>query len=132
MSKSRKPVVAAIVSALMPVVLFAHHGTAGTYDVSKVRKVSGTVKQFFWRNPHCALVLTGRDESGAAVTYSFEIGGPGGLVREGWSKTTFKPGDMVSLEMHPAYGNPNVGQPLRSTIVLNGKPLPGGGAGDNE
>jgi hypothetical protein len=124
--------IAAILALLAAPTLFAHHGTAGTYDSRKVLKVSGTVKAFYWRNPHCALVLTGKDESGKEVTYAFEIAGPGGLAREGWSKQTFKPGDTVSLEMHPAYGNPNVGQPVRSTIVLNGKRLSGGSTGDPE
>lgn len=130
--KRNQSVAVAILALLAAAELFAHHGTAGTYDMTKVRKVSGTVKQFYWRNPHCGLVLTGKDESGKEVTYAFEIASPGGLAREGWSKETFKPGDTVTLQMHPAYGNPNVGQPLRATIVLNGKPLPGGDVGDNE
>ncbi len=116
---------------LLSPTLFAHHGTAGTYDMSKVLKVSGTVKQFYWRNPHCALVLNGKDELGKDVTYSFEIASPGGLAREGWTKQTFKPGDTVTLAMHPAYGNPNVGQPMRQTMTLNGKPL-NSSVGDDE
>ena len=110
-----------------PLTLLAHHGTAGTYDQKKLVKVTGVVKEFRWRNPHCALLLTGKDAAGAEVTYSFEIGSPNSLVRRGFNRDAFKVGDTVSLEYHPAFNNPNVGNPESKTFVVNGKPLTGMG-----
>jgi hypothetical protein len=109
--------------------LFAHHGTAGTYDQDKVVKVTGVVKEFRWRNPHCILLLSAKDAAGKDITYSFEIGSPGSMVGRGLSRDTFKVGDTVSMDMHPAWGNPYVGQPAGGTFVINGKPVartPGG------
>ena len=120
----RSPV--AVFALLLPSApLLAHHGTAGTYDPQKVVEYTGTVKEFVYRNPHAALILTGKDASGKEVTYSFEVLPPGGLVRNGIHKDTFKAGDTVSLSAHPAYGNPNVGKPVGGKFVLNGKPMTG-------
>ena len=49
------PVSLAIILCAIP--LLAHHGTAASYDQKKVLTVKGTVSEFLWRNPHCALFL---------------------------------------------------------------------------
>jgi hypothetical protein len=113
-----------------PVLLLAHHGTAGTYDQSKVVPVAGVVKEFRWRNPHCVLVLASKDASGNEVTYSFEIGSPNSLVKGGFSRDTFKVGDTVSLNMRPAFGNPYIGSPAGRKYVINGKEVTGIAGGD--
>ena len=130
MKNTKASVLVALALLVSPVSLFAHHGTAGTYDQTKVVKVSGVVKQFLWRNPHCILLLTGKDAAGKEVTYSFEIGSPGSLVGRGFSRDSFKVGDSVALDMHPAFGNPAVGQPATRTFVINGKPVTGVAGGD--
>jgi hypothetical protein len=122
--------VMAALALLSAPALLAHHGTAGTYDQNKVVTVSGVVKEFRWRNPHCTLVLAAKDGSGKDITYSFEIGSPGSMVGRGLSRETFKVGDTVSMEMHPAWGNPYVGQPANRTFVINGKPVTGMPGGD--
>jgi hypothetical protein len=82
------------------------------------------VKEFRWRNPHSALFLAGKDESGETVTYSLEMGSPNTLVRFGYRRDTFKPGDKVVLEMHPSRTNSTSGESLSSRpILVNGKPL---------
>jgi hypothetical protein len=103
----------------------AHHGTAGSYDQSKLVKIAGIVKEFRFRNPHCALIVVGKDAAGKEVTYSFEVGSPGALVGRGLSRNTFKVGDIIALEMHPAWTNPNSGQPVGRSIVVNGKSVDG-------
>jgi hypothetical protein len=119
--KNSRSLLAMLALSIAPISSFAHHGTVGTYDQDKVVRVSGVVKQFVWRQPHCVLVLAGQDASGKDVTYSFEIGGPSGLAKQGMSRNSFKPGDTVELDMHPAFGNPNVGQPATRSFVINGK-----------
>ena len=113
------------VALLTSPVLLAHHGTAGTYDRTKLVKVEGVVKEFRWRNPHSTLVLTGKDSAGNDVIYAFEMQGPGGLAKRGWTNQTFKPGDKITLDMRPAYGNPYVGQPVSKTITINGVQVTG-------
>ena len=131
MSSQQLPRLAALALLLPAGPLLAHHGTAGTYDQQKVVEYAGTVKEFVYRNPHAALILTGKDAAGKEVTYSFEVLPPSALVRNGIHKDTFKPGDTVTLSAHPAYNNPNVGKPIGGKFVLNGKPM-GGLGGDQD
>jgi hypothetical protein len=129
--ETKKPAVVlafALMSGALP--LQAHHGTAGTYDQTKIVKVAGVVKEFHWHNPHCILVITGKDASGKPLDYSFEIGGPAGLARQGFSKKSFKAGDTIAFNMHPSFNNPAVGQPASRLFVVNGKEMKGVGGGD--
>jgi hypothetical protein len=114
--------------------LFAHHGTAASYDQNKVVKVKGIVKEFLWRNPHSSLYLEGKDDSGKTVVYSIEMGSPGQLAKGGYTRNTFKPGDEVTFEMHPSFSNPTSGENLAGNgSVINGKPFNPirAGSGDN-
>ncbi len=123
MNKTVSSVLVAIALCASSVAAFAHHGTAGTYDQKSVFRVSGVVKTFLWRNPHCILVLTGKDAEGKQADFSFEIGGPAGLARQGFSKNSFKVGDEVSFDMHPSFNNPHVGQPANRKFVINGQEM---------
>jgi hypothetical protein len=112
------------------VAVFAHHGTAGSYDQTKAVKVQGTVKEFRWRNPHCALYIDGKDAAGHDVTYTLEMGSPNTLVKFGYTRTSFKPGDVTVMEMHPAFTNPASGEALSRHVTINGKELNLASGGD--
>src|SRR5580704_5209531 len=103
--------------------VFAHHGTAGAYDEHTVAIVEGTVQQFFWRNPHSTLIVIGKDASGNQTTYYLQMGAPKALVDRGFSRTTFKPGDVVKVRMHPALEHPTNGDMLEEAMVINGKKI---------
>lgn len=104
--------------------LFAHHGTAGSYDQNKVVTVTGVVKEFRWRNPHCALFLISKDKSGNDVEYVLEMGSPNTLVNSGMTRKMIKPGDEVVVKMHPGFANPTSGESLaRDGFLLNGKEI---------
>lgn len=78
---------------------FAHHSFA-MFDSAKNVELEGTVKEFQWTNPHSWIQLTVM-ENGKAVEYSIEGGSPNGLARRGWTRTSFKPGDKVTVTIHP-------------------------------
>src|SRR5579863_7844820 len=101
--------------------VFAHHGTAGSYDQTKTLKITGVVKEFRWRNPHSALFVDAKDESGKMVTYALEMGSPQTLVKFGYTRTTFKPGDQLVVQIHPSFTNPTSGEALSRLVVINGK-----------
>jgi hypothetical protein len=103
--------------------LLAHHGTAGSYDQNKTVTVQGTVKEFWWRNPHSALFVDAKDESGKDVTYALEMGSPQTLVKFGYTRTTFRPGDKVIMPMHPSFTNPVNGEALSRNVTVNGTKL---------
>jgi hypothetical protein len=109
---------------LLSIPVFAHHGTAVSYDQNKLVRVKGIVKEFSWRNPHSALFLEGKDEAGNAVTYSLEMGSPNVLAKLGYTRYIMKPGDEVEMEMHPSFTTPTSGEAdSRHHVIINGKEL---------
>jgi hypothetical protein len=96
MSGNLCAVAAALLIAAMPI--SAHHAFASEYDQNRRVTVSGTVTRFEWVNPHGWLYVDGKDGSGKVAAWSFEMGSPGGLTRRGWTKTSLKTGDRVTVE----------------------------------
>jgi hypothetical protein len=88
---------AAALGAAAP--LLAHH-SAAMFDDAKVVELSGTVKELQWTNPHVWLQVLVSD-GGKQTEWSIEGGSPNSLSRQGWRSTTFKPGDEVTIRLHP-------------------------------
>ena len=85
----------------------AHHGAVG-YDYSVPRKtLKGTVSRFTWQNPHTLLLLDVKDEKGNVVVWTMELNNPGNLVELGWSHSSLKPGDEITVTFNPAKNKPN-------------------------
>lgn len=90
-----------------PLVADAHHSFAMFDDRSVTLK--GTVRTYEWTNPHSWLWLyvtevDGKqvaDKDGQPVVWGIELGAPGEAVRQGRSKTDFKPGDKVTATVRP-------------------------------
>lgn len=78
----------------------AHHSTTA-YDHSKTIVLSGTVKEFQWTNPHSWVQLLVMDAQGKTTEWSVETGSPNLNIRHGWTRTTLKPGDKVTLTIYP-------------------------------
>jgi len=96
--KVRLLIAAAAVAALAPLAL-AHHSTA-VFDMQKTVEIKGTIKEFQWTNPHTfAYVMV--DGEAVPVEYALEGMSPNYLGRNGWSKRSLKPGDKVTLQIHP-------------------------------
>jgi hypothetical protein len=107
--------------------LFAHHGNAA-YDTEKKLTVKGTVTDYIWSNPHVFVKIDGKDDSGNTVHWIVESQNPVSMMQIGWTKDTFKPGDVVEIDAMPAKnGNPvaflGSASPTapRKRIVINGK-----------
>jgi len=78
----------------------AHHSVA-MFDLTREIAVQGTVKDWQWTNPHAWLQVLVTDASGADVEHGFELGSPNTLVRSGFRKDSFKPGDKVKVIAAP-------------------------------
>jgi hypothetical protein len=74
----------------------AHHGNA-SYDMTKSVTVKGTVTDFQFVNPHVLIYMDVKDESGNIAKWAGELTSPNRLVRLGWSKSTLKIGDEVTM-----------------------------------
>ena len=98
----------------------AHHSFA-MFDAQKTVTLEGTVKDFQWTNPHTWIQIILNDPSGKEVEWSVEGGSPNGLVRQGWSRHSMKPGDKASIVIHPLKDGTNGGALVRATV--NGEPV---------
>jgi hypothetical protein len=72
------------------------------------------VKDFQWTNPHVSLHVTVDDGKGA-VEWVLEGRPPGLLARAGWSRSSIKPGEKVSVDFTPAKNGGPTGLFLRVT-----------------
>ncbi len=91
---------AGIAVAVCTMPALAHHSFA-MFDAGKKVTLAGTVKEFQWTNPHAFIQMIVANSDGQAEQWSIEMGGPGGLARQGWVPKTLKPGMNVSVTMHP-------------------------------
>jgi hypothetical protein len=85
-------VILALVSAAAP--LSAHHSWPVGYN--KLVTVKGKVIDFNWANPHPMITLEVQTTDGRAEKW--QVGGPAinRMEANGWTKTTVKPGDMIT------------------------------------
>jgi len=75
----------------------AHHSFA-MFDRKTEVVLTGIVKEFHWTNPHSYIQLL-NDKDGQ--NWTIEGGGVNGLAREGWKRDSIKPGDRISVHVHP-------------------------------
>jgi hypothetical protein len=81
---------------LISVPLSAHHGQAG-YNTTESVTVSGTVSEFQFVNPHSIVGLDVKDDKGETQAWQGELTSPNHLIRAGWTATTLKAGDQVTM-----------------------------------
>ena len=79
-----------------------HHSAAATYDASRSVRITGTVAEFAFRNPHCFLYL---DVDGGPYTgrrYVVEMSSAGVLANDGWTPSTLRAGEKIAVTVLPA------------------------------
>ena len=76
----------------------AHHSFAAEFDATKPVTMTGTVTKVEWMNPHVWFYVDIKDDSGNVANWGFELGSPNGLMRAGWTRTSMKVGDVVTIE----------------------------------
>ncbi|HEV7967534.1 MAG TPA: DUF6152 family protein [Candidatus Acidoferrales bacterium] len=108
---------------LISIPLPAHHG-ASEYDMTKIVTLNATVKQLQFVNPHSLLTITVKDDSGKPSEWQGELPSPNLLTRRGWSRSTLKPGDQVTVIGSPAK-NGEKGMQVKKLVFPDGHELPG-------
>jgi hypothetical protein len=78
----------------------AHHSFA-MFDQKKVMTLEGTVSEFQWTNPHSFIEMDVPGQGGRTTHWSIELNSPNNLRRQGWSRTSLKTGERISLRMAP-------------------------------
>ncbi len=95
--------------------------------MTKVITVTGVVKEFQWVNPHTWLHVTVDDGKGGKVVWVAEGRAPGILLRAGWTRSSLKPGETVTVDMSPAKDGTHVSIIARVTkadgTILSNQPV---------
>jgi hypothetical protein len=89
----------ALAAAVAPV--GAHHSFAAYYHESQSMTIEGRVEEFQFRSPHAILLVAARTPEGQTATYAAEWGNPRRMGRDGITKDTLKPGDVVVVTGSP-------------------------------
>jgi Family of unknown function (DUF6152) len=113
--------IAALAVLLVSAPLMAHHGAAAL-DTGKEITVKGTVTEWIWSNPHCFLQFDAKDDTGAVRNWAVETQNPTTMTQRGWSRTSFKAGDEVTVTLEPVKNGQPIGR-LLTVVLLSGQKL---------
>ena len=108
---------AAVAVAAFTASAVAHHSFA-MFDAEKTVTLQGTVKEFEWVNPHAWLRILVSDEKtgGKPVVWAVELSSPSRLVTMGMRADSVKPGDAVSVTLHPMKDGTRGGQFIQAVL----------------
>jgi Family of unknown function (DUF6152) len=101
--------------------VFAHHGNAA-FELDKVETLQATITQFAWGNPHSIIFFDAKNDKGEVQHWSCESVQPALLHRAGWTRESLKPGDKVTIQLHPGKSGNPVGY-LVKVILADGQEL---------
>jgi hypothetical protein len=106
-------------------VAYAHHGTAN-YETTKTVTVKGPVSDFQFINPHVLISMDGKDETGKVEKWQGELTSPNRLTRAGWTKSSIKLGDVITISGYPSKsGSPEIW--IQKVVLASGEELSTGG-----
>ena len=75
----------------------AHHSFAVYFDPDRAVTLTGTVTAFRFTNPHGTIVFDVTDADGATHSWRAETNAPVVLMRRGWTRTSLRAGDRVTI-----------------------------------
>jgi hypothetical protein len=119
-SMNRGRVLIGVSALLFTLQSLAHHSGA-MFDDKESTTLSGTVKDYQWTNPHCWIQVLVPGAQGP-IEWSIEMGSPAQLFRGGWKRGTLKPGDKITVVIHPMRDGTNGGL-FVSAIGPEGNPI---------
>lgn len=116
----------ALLGALSPALVNAHHSFAVHFTAEANKEVKGVVDSFRFANPHGMLTFT-VIENGQPVQWRAETNSPNILRRRGWNKDTLKEGDEITVLGFPARDGTSYMRVSKITFA-DGRELIGQGA----
>jgi hypothetical protein len=78
----------------------AHHSHA-MFDTSREVTITGSVTNYSFRNPHVFLYLDVKGDDGQVVSWTVEMSNISNMERRGIYRSTFKPGEVVTIKLNP-------------------------------
>jgi hypothetical protein len=98
---------------------FAHHSVAAEFDLSQRITLEGLVTKIEWMNPH-VYVYVDVNAEGKTANWACETAGPNTLARQGWSRSSLKIGDRITVVGFKARDGSNVAS-AREIVLSNGR-----------
>lgn len=99
----------------------AHHSHA-MFDTSREVTISGTVTSFVYRNPHVFLYVDVKGDNGEVQAWAVEMSNIGNMERRNIFRSTFKPGDQITVKVNPLRDG-RAGGNYTSVTTADGKTL---------
>jgi Family of unknown function (DUF6152) len=99
--------------------LSAHHSTV-PFDSTKQTTITGIVKEFDWTNPHTWIWVNVPNDKGGMDLWGVEGMSPNYLGRRGWTKSTIKPGEKITIVGRPMKDGSKAAMFMSATLA-NGK-----------
>ena len=121
MKKATMIVVGVAVALSTGVPLRGHHSGLTLFSET-TSSLKGVVKDWLWSNPHCLLTVEVTGADGQAAQWVIEMQAPNSIYPGGYRRTTFKPGDAVTVTIHPVRNGRPYGR-LVSSVPADGKAL---------
>jgi len=112
---------AMILSAAAPT--DGHHSASAEFDATKRIKITGALTKLDWVNPHTIFYIDVASDGGKVANWSWELPSPNQLMRAGWTRTSMKIGDIVTVEGIHARDGSNHGMAMTVTLVSTGRQL---------
>jgi hypothetical protein len=110
------PTLAACLLVLAAAPARAHHSFA-PFDLTQEKTITGTVSRFEWTNPHSWIFVDVPNDKGGVDSWAIEGMSPNYLARRGWTKTTVKPGDTITIAVRPLRSGEHGGMFVRATLA---------------
>ena len=120
--KKRMMIVAGVAVALLTGGPLSAHHSGLTLFSEGTSTLKGVVKSWVWSNPHCLVTVEVTGADGQAAQWVIEMQAPNSIYPGGYRRTTFKPGDAVTLTVHPVKNGRPYGR-LVSSVLADGRTL---------
>ena len=114
------PLAAGVALLVGAVPLVAHHSFAAEYDADKPVELKGVVTRVEWTNPHARFYLDVKDATGQVTNWNLELASPNVLVRSGWSRTSLRIGDDVTVSGAQAQDGAKMAN-ARAVVLADGR-----------
>lgn len=110
---------------------YAHHSFAAQYDRNKPATLNGAVTKVDWINPHARFFVDAKDASGKVVNWEIELAAPAMLLRRGWTRSSLKIGEVVTVDGSLAKDGSNLLNAKTVTLSDGKKVFAGSSGGDD-